>query len=82
MNLTPVAKAASETDAADLEARMQANANLDIHEDGSVSVKPLEDGDEDLISVRNPSTGEHMGPKGREPTRYGDWESKGRCWDF
>ena len=22
------------------------------------------------------------GPKGLEPTRYGDWESKGRCWDF
>lgn len=25
---------------------------------------------------------EHGGPKGREPTRYGDWESKGICWDF
>ena len=22
------------------------------------------------------------GPKGREPTRYGDWERKGICWDF
>ena len=22
------------------------------------------------------------GPKGLEPTRYGDWESKGRCSDF
>lgn len=22
------------------------------------------------------------GPKGLEPTRYGDWESKGRCCDF
>ena len=22
------------------------------------------------------------GPKGLEPTRYGDWESKGRCIDF
>lgn len=22
------------------------------------------------------------GPRGLEPTRYGDWESKGRCWDF
>jgi hypothetical protein len=30
----------------------------------------------------NPDTGEHLGPRGREPTRYGDWESKGRCWDF
>ncbi|MBN9510177.1 MAG: DUF1674 domain-containing protein [Alphaproteobacteria bacterium] len=22
------------------------------------------------------------GPKGPEPTRYGDWEFKGRCIDF
>ena len=22
------------------------------------------------------------GPKGPEPTRYGDWEHKGRCSDF
>jgi len=22
------------------------------------------------------------GPRGLEPTRYGDWESKGRCYDF
>lgn len=22
------------------------------------------------------------GPKGLEPTRYGDWENNGRCWDF
>lgn len=30
----------------------------------------------------NPETGEINGPRGKEPTRYGDWESKGRCWDF
>ena len=22
------------------------------------------------------------GPKGKEPTRYGDWEKNGRCVDF
>lgn len=22
------------------------------------------------------------GPKGKEPTRYGDWEHNGRCSDF
>lgn len=22
------------------------------------------------------------GPKGPEPTRFGDWEQKGRCTDF
>ena len=25
---------------------------------------------------------EFGGPKGLEPTRYGDWEKKGRCIDF
>lgn len=25
---------------------------------------------------------EHGGPKGEEPTRYGDWENKGICRDF
>jgi len=25
---------------------------------------------------------EHGGPKGPEPTRYGDWEKKGICVDF
>ena len=27
-------------------------------------------------------TGETGGPNGPEPTRYGDWERKGRCIDF
>ncbi|XP_063376335.1 succinate dehydrogenase assembly factor 4, mitochondrial-like [Cydia fagiglandana] len=30
----------------------------------------------------NPHTGEVGGPKGPEPTRYGDWERKGRVTDF
>nr|XP_032834498.1 succinate dehydrogenase assembly factor 4, mitochondrial [Petromyzon marinus]XP_032834499.1 succinate dehydrogenase assembly factor 4, mitochondrial [Petromyzon marinus] len=30
----------------------------------------------------NPRTGERGGPRGPEPTRYGDWERKGRCVDF
>jgi len=25
---------------------------------------------------------EYGGPKGPEPTRFGDWERKGRCVDF
>jgi hypothetical protein len=32
-----------------------------------------------------PATGqevEYGGPKGPEPTRYGDWEKNGRCSDF
>jgi hypothetical protein len=31
---------------------------------------------------RNPKTGEIGGPRGPEPTRYGDWERKGRVIDF
>ncbi|KAI5695870.1 hypothetical protein M8J76_000448 [Diaphorina citri] len=30
----------------------------------------------------NPHTGEIGGPRGPEPTRYGDWERKGRVTDF
>ncbi|KAB0797545.1 hypothetical protein PPYR_09095 [Photinus pyralis] len=30
----------------------------------------------------NPHTGEVGGPRGPEPTRYGDWERKGRVSDF
>jgi len=30
----------------------------------------------------NKDTGEIGGPKGKEPTRYGDWEKKGRISDF
>lgn len=32
--------------------------------------------------ARNPETGEIGGPRGPEPTRYGDWERKGRVIDF
>ncbi|ORX97414.1 hypothetical protein K493DRAFT_144579, partial [Basidiobolus meristosporus CBS 931.73] len=30
----------------------------------------------------NPETGEIGGPRGKEPTRFGDWERKGRVTDF
>jgi hypothetical protein len=31
---------------------------------------------------KNPETGEVGGPKGKEPTRFGDWEKNGRISDF
>jgi hypothetical protein len=38
--------------------------------------------EEDMVDVRNAETGELYGPRGKEPTRFGDWEIKGRCSDF
>lgn len=40
---------------------------------------------EDLIPTDDdppPLVEEIDGPKGPEPTRFGDWERKGRCVDF
>ncbi len=44
---------------------------------------------EDPIDPKTPETStqpklpkEIGGPKGPEPTRYGDWEQNGRCTDF
>jgi hypothetical protein len=49
--------------------------------------RPAESGTpEQASSVEQVSTVEreieHGGPPGPEPTRYGDWERKGRCIDF
>ena len=44
-------------------------AELDIQQPNSTDSKTSE-------------TEEIGGPKGPEPTRYGDWERKGRCIDF
>ena len=46
----------------------------------------LDDDEEDTVSMVDPATGEWGGPtkggKQPEPTRFGDWERKGRCTDF
>ncbi|KAI4324998.1 hypothetical protein MLD38_030435 [Melastoma candidum] len=38
-----------------------------------------EEGDGEHV---NKATGEVGGPRGPEPTRFGDWERNGRCSDF
>ncbi len=39
--------------------------------------------DEAQASTAGPAPVREIGgPKGPEPTRYGDWEKKGRCIDF
>ena len=40
---------------------------------------PVEAADAKMPEKKVPEVG---GPKGLEPTRYGDWERKGRCIDF
>ncbi|KNA11971.1 hypothetical protein SOVF_130190 [Spinacia oleracea] len=42
----------------------------------------IEDDEDDDDGGVNKETGEIGGPRGPEPTRYGDWEQKGRCSDF
>ncbi|XP_012660524.1 succinate dehydrogenase assembly factor 4, mitochondrial isoform X2 [Otolemur garnettii] len=51
---------------------------FDAPEDSHLEKEPLEKFPDDI----NPVTKEKGGPRGPEPTRYGDWERKGRCIDF
>ncbi|XP_010143863.1 PREDICTED: UPF0369 protein C6orf57 homolog [Buceros rhinoceros silvestris] len=51
---------------------------FDEPEESSVEREPLEKFPDGI----NPATKERGGPKGPEPTRFGDWERKGRCIDF
>ncbi|XP_050387178.1 uncharacterized protein LOC126803412 [Argentina anserina] len=47
------------------------------------SEERAEDGEDDGDELDlNKETGEIGGPKGPEPTRFGDWEKNGRCSDF
>ncbi|XP_006991196.1 succinate dehydrogenase assembly factor 4, mitochondrial [Peromyscus maniculatus bairdii] len=51
---------------------------FDAPEDSNLEREPLKKFPDDV----NPVTKEKGGPRGPEPTRYGDWERKGRCIDF
>ena len=37
---------------------------------------------QNIVLNNNIHLKEQGGPKGPEPTRYGDWEKDGRCTDF
>lgn len=51
-----------------------------INENNNDSVeKVISDNKQDAIVTEKK---EINGPKGLEPTRYGDWEKAGRCIDF
>ncbi|XP_059304635.1 uncharacterized protein LOC132056442 [Lycium ferocissimum] len=53
---------------------------VDNKNEGSTEVES--DNDEGDNGYINKKTGEIGGPRGPEPTRYGDWEKGGRCSDF
>jgi hypothetical protein len=54
----------------------------DDEEDVSIEAELEEDEVKEFVNPYNPETGEYNGPTGPEPTRYGDWERKGRVSDF
>lgn len=54
-------------------------ANLATNPTGQAKPEPAGDKPLPAPPSRKPEIG---GPKGPEPTRYGDWEKGGRCIDF
>jgi hypothetical protein len=48
----------------------------------AVAAKTVATPPADMDVKAAPLKDEIGGPKGPEPTRYGDWERKGRCIDF
>ena len=60
----------------DKQARQNPQSERDIASDGTTAV----DTKDTLTNAQMPL--EKGGPKGPEPTRYGDWEKGGRCTDF
>ncbi len=50
-------------------------------QEGSIpEVEQLSESSSTVVTVA--ASKEIGGPRGLEPTRYGDWEAKGRCYDF
>jgi hypothetical protein len=47
-----------------------------------LSVSKLPAVDTQAKKIESPTAIEVGGTDGPEPTRYGDWEHKGRCYDF
>jgi hypothetical protein len=58
---------------------IQQETDQSIEQSGQPTEPPAEELDTDQDS---PKAIEYGGPKGPEPTRYGDWEQAGRCTDF
>ncbi len=50
--------------------------------ENDIEQKPSAEPDNPEKSEQHVPVREVGGPKGKEPTRYGDWEKNGRCIDF
>ena len=73
----PLGKASAQREMQELIKKADRDALVQtVHQDAEK--EPLEA----FPNQQNPKTGEIDGPKGPEPTRYGDWERKGRVYDF
>ncbi|MDJ0881676.1 MAG: DUF1674 domain-containing protein [Gammaproteobacteria bacterium] len=54
--------------------------NVEIDHSSELNSKDRQE--HDISDEDQPLPKETGGPSGLEPTRYGDWERKGRCIDF
>jgi hypothetical protein len=59
-----------------------ARPSTPVAESGQARPKPPEDAPVPQAGSAKAAVAEIGGPKGPEPTRYGDWERNGRCSDF
>lgn len=70
----------AEAESESRETEGQPAADLGTADDAGAAPK---DGAGPVPATATPQPVEEIGgPKGAEPTRYGDWERKGRCIDF
>lgn len=76
-----LAKTADTTGEVPAKARAQATVEVPANLDPRLSGKALPPELDPLLAARDLPP-EFGGVDGPEPTRYGDWEAKGRCTDF
>jgi hypothetical protein len=64
--------------------RFLANFRLMMNSEGQSRIEPqhTEPSERPAATPAASSTGEVGGREGPEPTRFGDWELRGRCIDF
>mmetsp|Transcript_9553 Transcript_9553/g.10889 ORF Transcript_9553/g.10889 Transcript_9553/m.10889 type:complete len:120 (+) Transcript_9553:148-507(+) len=57
-------------------------AEIALHKAGLKPSEGEELDEEEWVEMFNKETGEWNGPRHGEPTKFGDWQSKGRTTDF